>query len=139
MDWDDSINLPSVQQSENIDIILDDRREKIERIVDREIVIIPYSAKTRYNLQELFTAIVKSSPPTRAWIFSDLKNFRYDDFIPDPLLNPSNDWEKPERKVDSSANQLTGDFEQVSIEKAQLWPRWLPSIFRKLYKFLFRA
>ena len=43
--------------------------------------MIPYSAKARYNLQGLFTAIVEACPEDRAWLFSSLKNFTYDDFL----------------------------------------------------------
>lgn len=82
MDWDGQINLPSPRQETNIEIIVRDRREKLESILRREIKMVAYSAKDRYQLQELFSAIVEACPPDRKWIFSALKGFRVEDFIP---------------------------------------------------------
>lgn len=85
VNWDMKINLPSRQQEKNIEIIVKDRREKIQHILQRDVKLIPYSAKTRYNLQELFSEIINSCPPERAWIFNALKGFKFDDFIPEEI------------------------------------------------------
>lgn len=85
MDWEAKTNLPSQEQEKNINIIKSDRKDKIESILGRPIRIIPYSAKHRYNLQELFTAIVESCPENRAWIFSAIKGFRLEESIPEPV------------------------------------------------------
>ena len=87
MNWNSKINLPSEEQIENMNIIVKDRRQKFQDIIGDDIKLIPYSAKMRYNLQELFTSIIISCPSERAWIFQSLKNFRYDDFIPAKIHN----------------------------------------------------
>ena len=82
MDWDETINLPSVEQEAKIGEIVGDRRARLETVVGRSIVMEPYSAKKRYRLQSVFTALLNAIPEGRAWIFDELKNFRYDDFVP---------------------------------------------------------
>jgi predicted GTPase len=82
MDWKD-INLPSESQIRNIDIITRDRKEKIESVLKRSIDIIPFSARRRYNLAELFSHVIESCPAKRRWMFGVLKNFDEYDFIPD--------------------------------------------------------
>jgi hypothetical protein len=47
------------------------------------VVVVPYSAKARYNLQALFTALLDACPDDRAWLFAGLKSFAYDDFLTD--------------------------------------------------------
>jgi uncharacterized protein len=86
LNWDTKINLPSKDQKTNIEIILKDRRAKLEITACTGLKMIPYSATTRYNLQELFTTLIQSCPQHRAWIFAVLKNFRYDDFLPAAAL-----------------------------------------------------
>lgn len=81
--WNEKINLPSRRQEENIRIIVQDRKEKIESVLEREISIVAYSAKQRYNLPEIFTAMIDSCPLERTWIFSAIKGFRPEDFIPE--------------------------------------------------------
>jgi uncharacterized protein len=85
MDWENT-NLPSEKQSLNIDVIVADRKEKIENVLKRDIKIIPYSARKFYNLPKLFSCIVESCPSDRAWIFGMLKGFSAYDFIEDPQL-----------------------------------------------------
>jgi small GTP-binding protein len=82
VNWNQKLNLPSREQKENLEIIKKDRKAKLESVLEREIQIVPYSAKFLYNLQELFTTIVESCPQNRAWIFAAIKAFRPDDFIP---------------------------------------------------------
>lgn len=83
MDWNQRINLPSKEQEMNIHVITDDRKEKLQSVLGRELQVVPYSAKVKYNLQELFTILVESCPKPRAWIFSAIKGFRPDDFLPE--------------------------------------------------------
>jgi predicted GTPase len=82
MDWDQSINLPSRRQLENLDVIVADRSEKLRSVLGREVRVIPYSARCRYNLPVLFSAVLDSCPADRAWVFDAMKGFRYDDFVP---------------------------------------------------------
>ncbi|HEV7857066.1 MAG TPA: GTPase [Pyrinomonadaceae bacterium] len=85
VNWDRQINLPSSQQRENIKVIIQDRREKLQNVLRRDVKLIPYSAKDHFNLSELFSEIVASCPPDRKWVFSALQGFSHDDFIPAEL------------------------------------------------------
>jgi uncharacterized protein len=82
INWNKKLNLPSEEQELNIKTITDDRKEKLEKCLGREIVIIPYSANTKYNLQSLFTALIEACPKERAWIYSSIKAFDAFDFLP---------------------------------------------------------
>jgi len=81
LDWHPTLNLPSEGQRRSIGQITHDRQARLADALQRDIRMIPYSAKARYNLQGLFTAIVEACPEDRAWLFSSLKNFTYDDFL----------------------------------------------------------
>lgn len=85
MNWNAKINQPSPEQEKNIEIINDDRRDKLRSIMKGDIKIVPYSARTRYRLQVLFTTILESCPEDRRWIFEGLKNFKFDDFLPEEV------------------------------------------------------
>jgi predicted GTPase len=83
--WNDKINLPKPEQQENISIIENDRKEKIEKIVGKKIKICSYSAKAKYNLEELFGLLIDSCPKDRKWIFNGLKGFSYKEFISEEI------------------------------------------------------
>jgi small GTP-binding protein len=85
MNWDTKINLPSVEQVKSIDEIIEDRKNKMSKIVGKEVAFIPFSSKTRYNLQELFTTLLHHCPKERIFIFDGLKNFKHDDFLPEEV------------------------------------------------------
>ena len=81
MNWS-RINMPSVDQEKNLEIIYNDRRDRIQSILDVPVVLSLYSAKQGYNLQELFTLLVENCNNERAWMFGAIKSFNPDDFIP---------------------------------------------------------
>jgi uncharacterized protein len=85
LNWDQGLNLPSEEQERNLATIVADRTAKLESVTGHPIRIFPYSAKSKYGLQELFTGIVAAAPQARGWIFGSLKAFRPDDFIPEAL------------------------------------------------------
>lgn len=85
MNWDSIINLPSDEQEENIKIIVKDREEKLSKTLGKAINVIPYSSKTKYNLQELFSALLNNCPEERGWIFDAIKGFHFTDFIPENI------------------------------------------------------
>jgi predicted GTPase len=89
-DWNLKINLPMDNQSENIRIIEKDRKDKIETIVKKKIKICSYSAKVKYNLEELFGLLIDNCPKDRRWIFDGLKNFHYTDFLPEEIRKQLN-------------------------------------------------
>jgi predicted GTPase len=88
--WNTKINLPTEEQLKNIAIIEKDKKEKLEKIINRQIKICSYSAKSKYNLEELFGLIIDNCPENRKWIFDGLKNFHYTDFIPEEIRSQLN-------------------------------------------------
>lgn len=81
MNWS-RINMPSVEQEKNLQIIYEDRRDRIQSVLDVPVVLSLYSAHKGYNLQELFTQLIESCNTERAWMFGAIKSFNPDDFIP---------------------------------------------------------
>lgn len=81
MNWS-RINMPSVEQEENLQIILDDREKRIQSVLNAPVRITLYSAQRGYNLQELFTNLIDSCNSKRAWMFGAIKSFSPEDFIP---------------------------------------------------------
>jgi len=82
VDWNTYANIPSENQEKNIAVICQDRECKIQSVFEGTVKMIPYSAKTGYNLEELFYFLIDAAPEERRWIFSSLKNFHYLDFVP---------------------------------------------------------
>ncbi len=85
VEWNNTINLPTSKQKENIVKVEKDRKKKIESIVNDKISICSYSAKAKYNLEELFGLLIDNCPKNRRWIFNGIKNFHYTDFLPDEI------------------------------------------------------
>lgn len=85
--WNEKINLPSETQLENIEEIVQDRAEKFSDMLSRKVVITPFSALRKYNLEEIFGCAIDACPETRRWIFDGLKNFHFSDFLPAGLRN----------------------------------------------------
>jgi small GTP-binding protein len=75
-------NIPSVEQEDNIALILADRKAHLQSVFEPPIELIPYSAQKGYNLQELFTKLITHCKNERSWMFRALKAFHPDDFIP---------------------------------------------------------
>lgn len=82
MDWNHVINLPHDTFEKVINTAADDRKKKLEDIVQKPVKLIPYSSKYGYNLDDLFSELLEVSHETRGWMFGVLKNFQWDDFIP---------------------------------------------------------
>lgn len=85
LDWSDETNLPSLAQEDAIGEILADRKDRFEAVVGRQVPIEAYSAKRGFRLQSIFTALVDAVPDDRGWIYSELKTFKHDDFVPSQL------------------------------------------------------
>jgi predicted GTPase len=81
LDWNEEINLPSRSQENNLQEIALDRAARFSRHLDQEVCFHPFSAKRRYNLQPLFTNIIQTARPGRAWLFAGLKGFDVDDWM----------------------------------------------------------
>jgi len=86
LDWNHKINSPSSLMKKNIEEIVQYRGKKLSAVLNRNIVPIPYSATTGFNLQKLFTSLLYTCDEDRAWIFDGLKNFHFTDFIPAKAL-----------------------------------------------------
>jgi len=82
MNWKPGFPIPSEEQERNIADIVEDRSRRLVDILERQIEIIPYSNQRGYNLEFLFTSLLRSCTGNRSWIFQSLKNFSYTDFIP---------------------------------------------------------
>jgi uncharacterized protein len=93
MDWVRKHNIPSAEQERNIERIESDRLARMSTVTSSELPVVSYSARYGYQLQELFTTILKACPKDRRWIFSGLQNFSYRDFI--PSLNEKSGGEQP--------------------------------------------
>lgn len=83
MNWNAQINLPSEEMEQQINVIVADRVAKLASIIGDKSEIIPFSAKTGFNLEKLFNRLIKSMPESRRWIYNGLKSFSYRDFVPD--------------------------------------------------------
>lgn len=91
IDWNESINLPSIEMEQNINEIVKDRSEKLSSYINSPVKIMAYSAQKGYQLEQLFELLIDSIPNERRWIFDGLKNFSYKDFIPAELNAYIND------------------------------------------------
>jgi len=85
LNWNYMLNIPSHEQSKNIAHIEQDRKSSIESVLQRSVEMIPYSAKQKFDLQRLFTALTEACPQDRSWILSAIKNFNHLDFLPDDV------------------------------------------------------
>lgn len=85
LNWNSKINLPSKEQLVKIDQIVADRSAKLTRVLGKKLPIVAYSAKAKYNLEDLFGTILESCSARRRWIFDGLKGFKYTDFLPAEL------------------------------------------------------
>jgi hypothetical protein len=82
LDWVEQYNIPSAQQEHNLSAITADRADRIGAVVGRVLPVVAYSAHRGYQLEELFTTVLKACPEGRRWIYAGLKNFSYRDFVP---------------------------------------------------------
>jgi small GTP-binding protein len=81
LSWNEAINLPSKEQAANIEIIANDRREKLSAAFTRPVSAVPFSALRYYNLQALFNACLDEAPKHRRWMFEILKAFSTRDWL----------------------------------------------------------
>jgi predicted GTPase len=81
MDWNPGLPIPSRQQEQHIREIVRDREDRLGRFLGRQIEITPFASSRGYNLEALFTNMLKSCQGNRSWIYAGLKNFSYADFV----------------------------------------------------------
>ena len=87
LDWNARYNIPSEEQERNVDEIVADRKSRMEQVLGRKVEMVPYSSKTGFNLQNLFTKLVFAAPEERSWIFDSLQGFNYRDFVRAEVLD----------------------------------------------------
>lgn len=83
--WDARTNLPSPEQEAIIDTIVEDRRQRLSTIVNRELMTVAYSAEKRWRLVELLNAVMSACASERRFMFDMLSHVRPDDFMPRTL------------------------------------------------------
>jgi predicted GTPase len=125
LDWQQHINLPSKTQEDNIEIILDDRRKRIESVLGLQPTVIPYGAKQKYRLMELFDAVIHACPPNRRWIFDSIKAVSTTGFL--EVLPPSSREEVlkayAEEKKRRMRKEQPGMFERLAGAISEMFLR----------------
>jgi predicted GTPase len=99
-DWHPRANLPSEEQEANIKGRIDDVEKKIREVLPNwKGTIVGYSANRRYNLPQLFDAMMDAVPRKRQWVVASRKALA--DFLEfvDPQLLP------PEKRPQALTNQ----------------------------------
>ncbi len=81
LNWNDRINMPSLEQERAINEIVQDRHAKLSKCLKSECQTIAYSALKSYNLHALFAACLNASKPERRWMFDLLKSFSTYDWL----------------------------------------------------------
>jgi predicted GTPase len=81
LNWNDGINMPSLEQEQAIQEITADRLVKLAKYSDGDCQAVAYSALKYYNLQSLFAACLEASTPERRWMFDLLKSFSTHDWL----------------------------------------------------------
>ncbi len=79
--WNTKLNTPSPEQRKNIAELELYIREKIQQIMPKwHGPIITYSAKTRFRLSQLMTAMIETLPKERRWVLNSMAD------VADPTL-----------------------------------------------------
>lgn len=81
MNWKPGLPIPSTEQEKYLEEIVQDRSQRLSTFLGRTVEVIPYSNARGYNLETLFSSLVRSCTGNRSWIFGMLKNFSFDDFV----------------------------------------------------------
>ncbi|ACC85393.1 GTPase family protein [Nostoc punctiforme] len=87
LNWNIEYNIPSPKQKKNIEVILQDKKEKLSAVIKKDVKMIEYSSRTGFGLEQLFAAIINSCPEERTWIFNGLKGFSYKEYTPKIVLD----------------------------------------------------
>ena len=81
LNWDATYNVPSSEQDERLRIITEDRREKLTRVLGKDVPVVAYSARRCFNLSALFRSVFDSAPENRRWMFEFIRGFTGEDWI----------------------------------------------------------
>lgn len=69
LNWNAKHNLPSDQQKQYVQEIIDDRRNRIRPHFSEPISITAYSAQMHFMLINLYDAVIDKCPDDRRWLF----------------------------------------------------------------------
>lgn len=85
--WNSNLNAPSPEQRKNIAELETYVREKIRQIMPRwNGPIVTYSAKTRFRLSQLMTAMIETLPKDRRWVLDAVAD------VADPIALMQNEY-----------------------------------------------
>lgn len=81
--WNVKFNIPSNVQMQNLKLFEDYILERVHEVLPKwNGPIVSYSAKRRYHLEQLMTAMVKVMPADRRWVLNNLADIAdYSEFI----------------------------------------------------------
>lgn len=81
--WNTKFNIPSREQRQNLDDFETYIRERIHEVLPRwDGPIVSYSAKRRYHLDQLMTAMVEVMPKDKKWVLNNLADVAdYTEFV----------------------------------------------------------
>lgn len=106
--WHQLANIPSEEQEKNITGRIHDVKKKIREVIPHwRGTVIGYSANRRYNLPQLFAAMLDAVPKKRQWVVASRKALADFFELVDPQLLP------PEKK------QNLYQFEQPASSRIQ--------------------
>jgi len=118
LDWDHVINLPTDEFDKVIKAAAEDRKKRLEDIVQRPVTLVPYSSKYGYNLDDLYSEMTDAcKEPERSLIFSILKSFDWKDFIPSWVLEQALGDSKQQRTKTPSGRGLAGFLKSLTRER----------------------
>ena len=84
-EWNQQLNAPSQKQRENIKELESYIREKIRQIFPNwNGHLVTYSAKTRFHLEQLMTAMIETMPKERRWVLNSVADVADPREIMDP-------------------------------------------------------
>lgn len=112
MNWRPGLPIPSREQEKHIVEIVKDRGRRLSVTMRREVEVIPYSTARGFNLEALFTAMLRGCTEHRSWIVSGLKNFSYRDAVPVDLLRGRD-------KIDLDAPEASASDEVASDNESE--------------------
>ncbi len=72
-DWNKPLNIPSPEQQKNLAEMEEYVREKVKRVIPNwNGPVVSYSAKYRYHLEQLMTAMIEVMPKNRRWVLDNI-------------------------------------------------------------------
>lgn len=87
--WNQKLNAPSQEQRRNITDLESYVREKIRQIMPHwNGPLVTYSARTRFRLEQLMTAMIETMPKDRRWVLDSMADVADPtEFMDEALLN----------------------------------------------------